>query len=198
MAAVNSYVCPGDDNKIVSTLYDQERYDFLVLCNTAIADSVDGTTVNLIVSGLSYSTFTECVAACVKADNGFSDVVCQGVSWIERPNGNDCFLKTSAADYTAAPGVDSAVLQRIAIAVDNTTVTGVAFANASAAATATVDTSSSLSAILANSTSSMPIITPAPVMTGNRAGVADSTYYVSGTAYSTNSSYSTYFSSNGS
>ena len=131
--------------------------------------------------------------------------VCQGVAYFDA-SGNNCILKSSAnaTDSVAAPGVDIAILRRIAVGVDEE--------NPEGTSTDTVtpdepiptyspsELGSMLGAAMGSSTTTVPIYPPA-IVTGRPAmgGVtAYSTYVSDGQTYSTGSLFSTYFSGNGS
>ena len=121
--------------------------------------------------------------------------------------GYNCLLKTGANMTVAAIGVDSAILQRIAIGISSNQPLGTSTESAPfSQETPTGDPgqmSSSVSLVMANSTTSMPIITPGPPMPqsgmlANAGSTYCSTYVSNGSTYSSGTVYSTYYSSNGS
>ncbi|KAJ9631762.1 hypothetical protein H2203_000162 [Taxawa tesnikishii (nom. ined.)] len=190
-----AFTCPDDDGQIVSQMINNERFDFLVQCNTDLTDPD-------LPAMYSYPSFAQCVAACALTDYGFDNVTCQAAVFYptttSEPSG--CFLKQSAHSNVSATGVHAAILQRVAVAVsNNASDTATPFAPASSTAGA-VDTASMLSSIMANSTSDMPMITPAPVMSGRapNVGAASTVTYTSGGSIYYQTVYSTYYSANGS
>ncbi|CAD0100948.1 unnamed protein product [Aureobasidium mustum] len=146
-------VCPDDDNSIDSQLIDGQLFQYLVQCDTDITDD------NL--AQYRYQTFTECAAACGSANYGFSSAVCQGaVFYPGAESGSNCFLKKSANSTVVAGGINAVILLRIEVAVNESSTPSAVYLPSSTASS--IDTSSMLSSIFQNSTTSMPIITPAP------------------------------------
>ena len=197
------FTCPEDNGRTISQMLGTERFDYDVYCDRDLPSSVE-TDIPL---ELSYDSFAQCVAACSLSNAQFpgGPPVCQGVAYFDA-SGNNCILKSAAnaTDSIAAPGVDIAILKRIAIGVDEE--------NTEGTSTETVtpdeliptynaaDLGSMLSTIMGESTTSVPIYPPA-IVTGRPAmdGVtAYSTYISNGQTYSTGSEFSTYFSGNGS
>lgn len=171
-----------------------ERYDYLVLCDTDLANA------NIYDGALTYSSFSECVAACSIADQQFDSPVCRGVAFDTTASGaGNCFLKGDSSSPVIAQGVDSALLQRIAVGVSNndfygSTTEALSFAGASA----TTDSSafnSMMSSVLANSTENMPMVTPrgGPAASGRQVAAitAFSMYVSEGSTYSTGQGFST-------
>ncbi|KAK5745097.1 hypothetical protein LTR17_001548 [Elasticomyces elasticus] len=194
--------CPDDDGDVVSQMVAAERFDYMVNCSTDLISSN-------FYGALYYPTFGQCISACSIADANFSSPVCQGVSYHNSPNvdGYNCFLKTSGNGSVPMPGVDSAILMRIVLGVDaqdpdGTTTEAVPFGGM----TATLNPgqmSSSMSEMMGNSTSSMPMITPGPQMPQsgllvNAGGYTSFFTTVSdGSTMSTGTVFSTYYSANG-
>ncbi|GAB7330528.1 hypothetical protein MBLNU13_g02122t1 [Cladosporium sp. NU13] len=197
------FTCPEDNGRTISQMLGTERFDYDVYCDKDLPSSSE-TDIPL---ELSYDSFAQCVAACSLSNAQFpgGPPVCQGVAYFEA-SGNNCILKSAAnvTDSIAAPGVDIAILKRIAVGVDEE--------NTEGTSTETVtpdepiptydaaDLGSMLSTIMGGSTTSVPIYPPA-IVTGRPAmdGVtAYSTYISDGQTYSTGSVFSTYFSGNGS
>ncbi|KAK4951348.1 hypothetical protein LTR10_010321 [Elasticomyces elasticus] len=195
--------CPDENGDVISQMVAAERFDYIVNCSTDLTSSN-------FYGALYYPTFGQCISACSIADANFSSPVCQGVSYYNSPNidGYNCFLKTSGNGSVPMPGVDSAILLRIVMGVDaqdpdGTTTEAVPFGGM----TATLNPgqmSSSMSEMMGNSTSSMPMITPGPPMPQsgllvNAGGYTSfSTYVSAGTTYSTGTVFSTYHSESGS
>lgn len=170
-----------------------ERFDYLVLCNTALED------VDFWNSSLSYDNLEQCAGACSLADSDFDYPVCKGVTFTGANNGtaDNCYLKQSADRSFHAPGIDSALLQRILLGVTNDTDPGTSTESAPFSdQTQTQDSSAisaSMSSLLSDSSFSMPIITPAPTV--HPSGMMVQAPY---TAYSTDvSAGSTYSSGTG-
>ncbi|KAK5135828.1 hypothetical protein LTR08_004655 [Meristemomyces frigidus] len=197
-----AFTCPDDDSTTVSQMVNAERFDYMVLCGTDLTDPT-------FYGSLYYSSFSACVAACSTNDYSFQSAVCQGVSYYNEVNqdGYNCFLKTASNHTVPAVGVDSALLLRIVVGVtandtDGTSTESVAFATA----TPTYDPSqmsSSVSSIMGNSTSSMPMVTPGPPMPQsgmlvNSPSTSYSTYISDGSTYSSGSAFYTSYTSNGS
>lgn len=181
-------VCPNDDNTLDSQLIDGQLFHYLVQCDTDITDD------NL--AQYRYSAFTECAAACGAANYGFSSAVCQGaVFYPGATSGSNCFLKKSANSTVVAGGINAVVLQSIEVAVTDPATPSAVYASTSSS---DVDTSSMLSSIFQDSTTSMPIITPAPAVSNARLATSYSTYVSDGSTYSSAMVYSTYYSSDGS
>jgi len=197
------FTCPEDNGRTISQMLGTERFDYDVYCDKDLPSSSE-TDIPL---ELSYDSFAQCVAACSLSNAQFpgGPPVCQGVAYFEA-SGSNCILKSAAnaTDSIAAPGVDIAILKRIAIGVDDE--------NTDGTSTETVtpdepvptynaaDLGSMLSTIMGPSTTSVPIYPPA-IVTGRPAldGVtAYSTYVSDGQTYSTGSAFSTYVSANGS
>lgn len=197
------FTCPEDNGRTISQMLGTERFDYDVYCDKDLPSSSD-TDIPL---ELSYDSFAQCVAACSLSNAQFpgGPPVCQGVAYFEA-SGSNCILKSTAnaTDSIAAPGVDIAVLKRIAVGVDDE--------NTDGTSTETVtpdepvptynaaDLGSMLSTMMGESTTSVPIYPPA-IITGRPAmeGVtAYSTYISDGQTYSTGSAFSTYVSGNGS
>ncbi|KAG9903975.1 hypothetical protein KCU96_g17963, partial [Aureobasidium melanogenum] len=182
-------VCPNDDNSIDSQLIDGQLFQYLVQCDTDITDD------NL--AQYRYQTFTECAAACGSANYGFSSAVCLGaVFYPGADSGSNCFLKKSANSTVVAGGINAVILQRIEVAVNESSTPSAVYL--SSPTVSNVDTSSMLSSIFQNSTTSMPIITPAPAVGFARLATSYSTYVSGGSTYSSAEIYSTYISANGS
>lgn len=197
------FTCPEDDGRTISQMLGTERFDYDVYCDKDLPSSSE-TDIPL---GLSYDSFSQCVAACSLSNMQFpgGPPVCQGVAYFEA-EGNNCILKSAAnaTDSIEALGVDIAILKRIAVGVDED--------NADGTNTETVtpdepiptynpsELGSMLGAAMGNSTTTVPIYPPA-IITGRPAmdGVTPcSTYISDGQTYSTGSVFSTYFSGNGS
>ncbi|KAK6003246.1 hypothetical protein QM012_001091 [Aureobasidium pullulans] len=179
-------VCPDDDNSIDSQLIDGQLFQYLVQCDTDITDDD--------LAQYRYQTFTECAAACGSANYGFNSAVCQGaVFYPDADSGSNCFLKKSANSTVVAGGINAVILLRIEVAVNEPAIPSAVYLPSSAASS--VVTSSMLSSIFQNSTTSMPIITPAPA---KRLATSYSTYVSGGSTYSSAQIYSTYVSGNGS
>ncbi|TKA79032.1 hypothetical protein B0A55_03155 [Friedmanniomyces simplex] len=179
-----------------------ERFDYLLNCSTDLTSSN-------FYGALYYSTLGQCVSACSYADANFSSPVCQGISYYNSPNvdGYNCFLKTSGNGSVPMPGVDSATLLRIVMGVDSkdpggTTTEAVPFGGMTPTQNPS-QMSSSMSEVMGNSTSTMPMITPGPPMPQsgylvNAGGYTSySTYVSNGSTLSTGTVFSTYYSSNG-
>ncbi|GAB7363380.1 hypothetical protein MBLNU230_g3658t1 [Neophaeotheca triangularis] len=150
------FACPEDHNTTVSQLIGNERFDYKIFCDTDILDANSYT-------GLSYDTFSECVAACSLANGEFNQVVCAGIAYYEQAG--SCFLKSSANNTVSAPGVNAALLARIAVGISDGEPLGTTTSSAFGDITVTMDLpeqSSSMSSILENSTTTIPIITPGP------------------------------------
>lgn len=197
------FTCPEDNGRTISQMLGTERFDYDVYCDKDLPSSSD-TDIPL---DLSYDSFAQCVAACSLSNAQFpgGPPVCQGVAYFEA-SGNNCILKSAAnaTDSIDAPGVDIAILKRIALGIDED--------NTDGTSTETVtpdeptptynaaDLGSMLSTMMGESTTSVPIYPPA-IITGRPAmdGVtAYSTYVSNGQTYSTGSVFSTYVSANGS
>lgn len=197
------FTCPEDDGRTISQMLGTERFDYDVYCDKDLPSSSETD----IPIELSYDSFSQCVAACSLTNMQFpgGPPVCQGVAYFEA-SGSNCILKSAAnaTDSVAAPGVDIAVLKRIAVGIDEE--------NGEGTSTETVtpneptptynpsELASMLSTVMGNSTTTVPIYPPA-IVTGRPAmdGVtAYSTYISDGQTFSTGSVFSTYFSGNGS
>ncbi|CZT22820.1 uncharacterized protein RCC_08526 [Ramularia collo-cygni] len=196
-----AFSCPEDNNSTVSQLIGNERFDYLVLCDTDLGD-LD------FYGVLSYNSFSECAAACSVADARFDSPVCQGFSYYSTNAAYNCFLKGTANQTVPAPGVDSAILQRIAVGLTEDVPAGTNTESAPfMGETQTLDPSqlsSSMSVIIANSSTSIPVITPgpAPIMVSGRPVNPGETVYsttiIDGSTYSSGTVFSTYYSANGS
>ncbi|KAK4999314.1 hypothetical protein LTR66_001638 [Elasticomyces elasticus] len=187
------FTCPDDHNQTISQLVGTELYDYLVLCGSDISDPS--------FLAVSYRTFAECVGACSKIDDQFMDVVCAGVAYYPTSSAagqDNCFLKGSANTTIRSPGINAAILKRVAMAVTNTSSPSGGFDATSTVQASPINTASVVSSMMSNSTSSMPLITPGPVLTAARPGVGFTTYTVNGTTYSSATVWSTYYTSNGS
>ncbi|KAK1057482.1 hypothetical protein LTR33_013631 [Friedmanniomyces endolithicus] len=196
-------VCPDDDGDVVSQMVGAERFDYLLHCSTDLTSST-------FYGALYYSTLGQCVSACSYADANFSSPVCQGISYYNSPNvdGYNCFLKTSGNGSVPMAGVDSAILLRIVMGIDNkdpsgTTTEAVPFGGTTSTQNSS-QMSSSISKMMGNSTSSMPMITPGPPMPQsgfmvNAGGYTSySTFVSNGSTISTGTVFSTYYTSGGS
>ncbi|KAK1057541.1 hypothetical protein LTR74_014066 [Friedmanniomyces endolithicus] len=196
-------VCPDDDGDVVSQMVGAERFDYLLHCSTDLTSST-------FYGALYYSTLGQCVSACSYADANFSSPVCQGISYYNSPNvdGYNCFLKASGNGSAPMAGVDSAVLLRIVMGIDNkypsgTTTEAVPFDGMTSTQNSS-QMSSSVSKMMGNSTSSMPMITPGPQMPQsgfmvNAGGYTSySTFVSNGSTISTGTVFSTYYTSGGS
>ncbi|KAM0723848.1 hypothetical protein Q7P37_000838 [Cladosporium fusiforme] len=205
-ATAPPFTCPDDDGQLISQMLGSERFDYDVFCDTDLPQSPD-------ISEelrLSYASLAECVAACSYANAQFEQPVCQGAVFLgSTTDETNCFLKSGANvnDSVSKPGVDIAILRRIAVGIDENNAEGTNTENIPfSAATPTVDPAeigSGIVAALGNSTLSMPIITPPAgyLVSGRPAlnGVtAFSTYVSDGSTFSTGSAFSTYVSGNGS
>ncbi|KAK6435213.1 hypothetical protein LTR95_008598 [Oleoguttula sp. CCFEE 5521] len=196
------FTCPDDNNTTVSQMVDNERFDYDIYCNADLPNWPH------LFSNLSYDSFSQCVAACSLADAQFDQPVCQGVVYYEVPTekGANCFLKAEAAtnETVLALGMDVAILRRIAVGVTQGEPAGTSTESApfhdQTSTVAPSDMSSSMSLMLGNSTTSVPIITPGPPMASGRmpAYTSYSTYVQDGSTFSTGSVYSTYYSAHGS
>lgn len=159
-----AFTCPDDNNMTVSQMVGNQRYDYLVLCDTDLTDLDFYTTMA--------SSFASCVAVCSVADNGFNDPVCEGVAYYgsDSVDGDNCFLKTSANSTVSVVGIYVAILQRIAVGISNTTASGTSTESApfgSPTATMSIDTSSVMNSMFPpNATMPMSMVTSAPVMSG--------------------------------
>ena len=194
-----AFICPDDNNSTVSQMVNNERFDYLVLCDYDLTDPT-------FYGSLYYSSFGQCVAACSTNDYNFNSPVCQGVSYYNTPNvdGYNCFLRDSANNTVPAVGVDSALLQRIAVGISSSEPAGTSTESAPfSTETPTAnpsDMSSSVSAMMGNSTTSISLVTPGPQMpiSGmlvNAATTYYSTYISNGSTFSSGTAFSTYYSS---
>ncbi|QIX01926.1 hypothetical protein AMS68_007443 [Peltaster fructicola] len=198
-----SFSCPGANGTTVSQLVDNERFDYLIMCD------YDYPKEDTFYAELAYNSFAECAAACSMADAYFDNSFCQVAVYYPNANadGFNCLLKPATQTGVSTPGVNAAVLQLIALGVGSAAPSGTGttlpggFAPQSSSIPVSV-ASSSVSSLMGNgSSTSLPIITPAPVVPVGRAAqafTAFTTYVSDGTTYSTGSEFSTYFSGNGS
>ena len=197
------FTCPDDNNQTISQLIGNERFDYRVYCDMEVAGPT-------LFGSLAMPTFSQCVAACSMADDGFPNgqPVCQGVDYFNSPNinGYNCFLKSQAGNLTMAVGVDTAILQRIAVGITNTNSAGTSTESAPfSGETVTMDPgvmSASLASMFQNNSQTVPIITPNPMPVSGRAGppgaIVYSTFVSNGSTFSTGSVFSTYYTGNGS
>lgn len=194
--AAPAFSCPEDNNTTVSQLFGNERFDYQVLCDTDVLDANFWT-------GIEYSTFSECVAACSSANYQFNDVVCAAAAYYG--NAGSCFLKASANRTVSALGVNTAILQRIAVGISEGEPLGTATESSFGGVTSTMDPadmSSTMSSIISNSTTTIPIITPGPEnptsgLLVNGPSTSYITYISNGETYSSGTVFSTYVSANG-
>jgi hypothetical protein len=196
------FTCPEDNGMTISQMLGTERFDYDVYCDTDLPMSPD------IPIDLSYDSFSQCVAACSLSNMQFpgGPPVCQGVSYFE-VSGTNCFLKSAAnaSDSVPATGVDTAILKRIAVGVDEQDPDGtntqvVTFGDATPTYSPS-ELGSMLGAAMGNTTSTVPIMEPPTIITGRPAMdgfTAYSTFVSDGETVSTGSVYSTYYSGNGS
>ncbi len=141
-----------------------EAFEYTVVCDAVLGDAD-------FYSALKFDTFAECVSACSVGDNTLDGPYCQGVSYYETApalSGGNCHLKASANQTMAKTGVDSAMLIRVSAAVVDPSSNGAGVSAAQVqAANATMDMqqmSSSMASIMSNSSTSMPLTTPRPLL----------------------------------
>ena len=199
-ATAPAFICPDDNNTVVSQMIGSSRYDYLVLCDIILNDS------NFYGGGLTYSTFGECVAACSVADTQFNAPVCQGASYFSTGqfSSGNCALKSSSNYTFSETGADSALLQSIQVGITPNSTGGTTTESAPFSdmpMTQSPDQlSSSMSSVLSNSSNSMPIVTPPYIpqsgMLVQAPITAYSTFVSAGSTYShgTQYSFSTHFS----
>ena len=156
--------CPEANNSTVQQMVGQEVFEYTILCGAIFGDSD-------FYAALNFDTFSECISACSIGDNAFDYAVCQGVSYyanVPASSGGNCHLKTSANQTFGAPGIDSAILTRVKVAVSNSPSGGTSAQAVGFDATSPTmnpqQVSSSMSSVLSNSSMSMPMITPKPLM----------------------------------
>ncbi|KAK1812327.1 hypothetical protein LTR12_013297 [Friedmanniomyces endolithicus] len=196
-------VCPDDDGDVVSQMVGAERFDYLLHCSTELTSLT-------LYGAMNYSTFGECVSACSYTDTtNISSPACQGVSYYNSLNadGYNCFFKISGNGSVPMAGVQSAVLLRIVMGIDSNDPAGnTTAAVPSGGMTSTQNSSqmsASISSMMGNKTSSMPIMTPGPpipqsgFMVNTSGYTSYSTYVSNGSTYSTGTVFSTYYTSSG-
>ncbi|KAF2207918.1 hypothetical protein CERZMDRAFT_101940 [Cercospora zeae-maydis SCOH1-5] len=194
------FQCPEDNNSIVSQLIGNEKFDYLVKCDTDITDPD-------FYNVLSFNTYSECAAACSTANQRFDVPLCKGFSFYNaRSNqGYNCFLKGAANTSVPAIGVDSGILQRILVGITPDTPAGTNTQSAPyTAETNTLDpedASSSMSEIFSDSSTSISVVTPQVPVSGKLVNAPGetvySTYISDGSTYSSGTTFSTYFTSDG-
>ena len=87
----NVISCPEANNQTMNILVGSVRFDGLVICDSVIQDEDD-------LFRLPYNDVTQCAAACARANEGFGDTVCRGITFDTSDDSeNPCILKQSAS-----------------------------------------------------------------------------------------------------